>query len=266
LRAQIVNEYSKLVGIPAKNLVLFALTNNLWQTFLLPEFYKLNQVQQAAILFHEALWNLDITIPYSEVVAAEMAAEAYFQDSKSSETYFNFYSALLTVLDHKDKHPEILLQAGLVYDNVLFANPVSTRVLLKSLVDEEFFSCYAEKWANSRDSLSDCSEALQARIMMSGLGEKSLFAKALLSVLNDNTNKLFLCVYRNTARRDTPSHYDDNLKLWLAKASVSTDLWQENDVMPINLNQEPGVSVNNFLKIYDDNNAEWGALGLCTHK
>lgn len=98
-RQELIEKYSKLMGIPADNVTLFAVTDrSSWETFLLPEFYKLKEVEQAAILFHESLWLLREELTYSEVVWTETVAQAYFQEPQSAERFYDFHLQLSTLL------------------------------------------------------------------------------------------------------------------------------------------------------------------------
>jgi hypothetical protein len=74
-RRKIVQAYAKVLGnqVPAKDIVLFALTlSDKKMTYLLPEFYNLQQgYQQAAILFHEAEWVFNRNLSYVDVMRGE---------------------------------------------------------------------------------------------------------------------------------------------------------------------------------------------------
>ncbi|QLY24480.1 hypothetical protein [Bdellovibrio sp. KM01] len=91
-RANLVSIYAKLLNISPENVVIFAVTEpKTKKTMLLPEFFRLNEIEQAAILFHEALWLVNPRATYEQIINIEQAAQAYFQEPTRS-------SALLRVL------------------------------------------------------------------------------------------------------------------------------------------------------------------------
>ena len=76
-RTRLLAEFSRVTGQPVDSLKLAAVTDTTQKiTYLLPEFYKLQPMDQMAILFHESYWLLNPSTTYSEIVAAEMAFEA----------------------------------------------------------------------------------------------------------------------------------------------------------------------------------------------
>lgn len=77
-RLELIEAYRKALGsrLESETVVVYAVSDA-QETFLLPEFFALTVNQQAAILFHEALWGIDAKLPYKFVIAAEMQFEAY---------------------------------------------------------------------------------------------------------------------------------------------------------------------------------------------
>ncbi len=74
--ASLKAEYAKTVNISRENIVLYAVTSGV-TTVLLPNFFKLNELQQQVILFHENLWVLYPNEKYEDIVAIEIALENY---------------------------------------------------------------------------------------------------------------------------------------------------------------------------------------------
>jgi hypothetical protein len=259
---QILTEYSKLFNLRTQNLVLYAMTNQQGQTFLLPEFEKLNDIQQAAILFHEALWNLKVNIPYGDVVSAEIAAEGYFRDPKNPEAVLNFFAKLSQLLGQPTPRPEILLQAALNFDMMSpssrVLNPMGVSLL--SVLGKDFFQCYQDRSATPQN-LPDCTKLLQTRLMTSSQPLKDLFPQALLAVLNNNPEKVFLCLKSLDSYRTT-ERFETDLDGWLQSATVNAGIfWQEYDILPPSY--APYSQINKMFKIYDGN-TYWGALGICS--
>ncbi len=60
LEERLKSEYSRITGQPMEQIVLFAVTDTAQKsTLLLPKFYQLTAAEQMAILFHEALWEME---------------------------------------------------------------------------------------------------------------------------------------------------------------------------------------------------------------
>lgn len=98
-KKKLIRQYSAITHIPSEHLVLFAITDPATSTtLLLPEFYHLSEVEQAAILFHESLWAGGYGLSYETVIMAEQAAQAYFLNSNDKETYYRFFATLNNVL------------------------------------------------------------------------------------------------------------------------------------------------------------------------
>ena len=77
IQDRLLEEYARLTKQPKTSIRLFAITDtNSRVTFLLPDFYKLNALDQMGILVHEALWLVYPQSDYGFIVNSEMAIEA----------------------------------------------------------------------------------------------------------------------------------------------------------------------------------------------
>lgn len=80
LMKRLLEEYERVSGVPLNKLAIFAITDIAAKTtYLLPSFYKLSEVEQAAILFHEAYWILKPDSTYAQVIEAEMAFQEFVE-------------------------------------------------------------------------------------------------------------------------------------------------------------------------------------------
>ncbi len=83
-RANLIEIYAKLLNVPPAKVVIFAVTEpRAKKTMLLPEFFRLSEVEQAAVLFHEALWIVNPKATYEQIVNIEQVAQDYFQGPNS---------------------------------------------------------------------------------------------------------------------------------------------------------------------------------------
>lgn len=143
-RKALIAEYSKLMKVPTKQVVLFALTNpKTGNTFLMPEFFKLSTATaQAAILFHESSWVQNPEQSYAQVVAAEESSQAYFENPSDAAKYLSFYRMLSSLLEE----PRLTAKAGLAFDQKLHLpwglDAKNHRFLISELVGEKFLRCY----------------------------------------------------------------------------------------------------------------------------
>jgi hypothetical protein len=77
IQDRLLEEYARLTKQAKASIRLFAITDtNSRITFLLPDFYKLNSLDQMGILMHEALWLVYPRSDYSFIVNSEMTIEA----------------------------------------------------------------------------------------------------------------------------------------------------------------------------------------------
>lgn len=79
--ANLVSIYAKLLNVSPENVVIFAVTEpKTKKTMLLPEFFRLTEIEQAAILFHEALWLVNSKATYEQIINIEQVTQAYLQE------------------------------------------------------------------------------------------------------------------------------------------------------------------------------------------
>jgi hypothetical protein len=93
---------------PLDSLVVYAITRGT-ETYLLPEFFKLNETQQAAILFHEALWIVNPKLTYAEVIDAEIVFQDYLERNPDR---YPFESQLYSRFDEILGNPTLSLLAA----------------------------------------------------------------------------------------------------------------------------------------------------------
>lgn len=251
LRQEIIAEYSKLTRLPPGDLVIFALTNQDGQTLLLPEFYQLNQIQQAAVLLHEALWNFKMDLPYGDVVNTEIAAQKYFENPRDPAAYFNFFDALTRVMNHQGPHYEILLQAALSYDYAKI--PAKNTMMLSQLLSTDFMKCYNGEDA---DLLQECSAILRTNILMKS--SMTMFDRAVLAVLDDHSINHYFCITRDFNFENS----DDDLLHWFQSAQIEKSMWhQTQPYMPVS---RPDVFIDEFAKIVKNKTTgSNAAVGIC---
>lgn len=92
---KIKNEYSKITKLPVQNIVVFALTDPVTQiTLLLPDFFKLNNIEQMAILLHESLWINLMVKNYADMLKIERSAQILAHFPEDCMAIFNFVSDL----------------------------------------------------------------------------------------------------------------------------------------------------------------------------
>ncbi|NUN06177.1 MAG: hypothetical protein HUU57_10490 [Bdellovibrio sp.] len=144
LKRSLISIYANLANIPEDRVALFAMTHReAERTVLLPAFYQLTEVEQAAILLHEALWTYNYQLTYEQVVGVEQVAQAYFMDTHDASRYFQFYSSLGKVLEDRS----LLFVASVAFeqkDNLskLEKNSLG-HIRLESLFGKQFLMCLA---------------------------------------------------------------------------------------------------------------------------
>jgi hypothetical protein len=146
----LVDQYSKLTGLPQKSLTIFALTDHSTSnTVLLPNYYKLKKnTELAALLLHEAAW-LNGTNNYTNVLGMELAAQAYFEDGgKDPSIYYHFYDMLTHVFGTSERTggAQTLAHACITHDlqttNALQSPGLPPgNIYLKDLFGESYFNC-----------------------------------------------------------------------------------------------------------------------------
>lgn len=255
-RKQIIKEYSKLMHISEKNVVIFAVTNKLGQTFLLPEFYKLNTIQQEAILLHEGLWFFDMQFSYKDVVTTEIAAQALFQDKGASyASYFQFYRAIGEIFSHKEPHPETLVRAAINYDQTQ-----TPQILMQDLLGSDFVECYRhERWQSINDG-SSCTDHLVVALLGSMQGSKhAMFDQALVDTLSRHP-QFYLCFLPPIEMKDLDFLSDDLFIYW-KKNSVVMSVRSNDQEVRLWPNQIGRTQV--IVSLTDGYGKFWGNLALC---
>ncbi len=228
LKKDLMDKYSRAMNVPEGNVAVYATTDPYSQeTFLLPDFYKLNQTEQAAILFHESLWVLNPSLNYSNVIIAEQAAQAYFEAGTVPKNFFNFYYQLSTLV----KDLKLPLIATLEFDrlnNNLFPAQAGNKFLLKDLFGEGFLRCIlssrtdqfqADMWLAKR-----CTQGLLANIVkLSIANPSSLFLKALIDYLKTD-GYIVISTYAATNGGYNPSSFERYMEqLYIDTTSSESD-------------------------------------------
>lgn len=177
VRKSIVAEYAKIFHCPESDVALFAVTDPLRNTTaLFPEFFKLTETEQAAILFHESLWVSGKILTYQEVLDLEAAAQAYFETPQDEDAFYNFHYKISNLFT---PYLNNLLLATLYFDR---ANPAAKlastaqdgKILLQDLMGEKWLSCMLF-------SSDLCRTILVPELLLKSQGDPhSLFRRALL--------------------------------------------------------------------------------------
>jgi hypothetical protein len=145
-RKELLRKYREALKSELANddLTVFAITNQN-ETFLLPGFFKLDEVQQAAILFHEALWVIDPKLTYGFVIDAEITLEDYLRRNTQAFPYeTDLFLALSTALGN----PILTIMAAAKDD---FNNGRLSALLnregqlpIETLLGKQNIKCYSE--------------------------------------------------------------------------------------------------------------------------
>lgn len=110
---RLIEEYARVVSQPADDLTIFAITDIATKTtYLLPNFYKLSENEQATILFHEAYWILNPKADYAKVVNAEMIFQEFLELKESGKYNHKLPRLLGTLLSD----PTLALQSAVKED------------------------------------------------------------------------------------------------------------------------------------------------------
>lgn len=188
-------KYAGIMGINEENIAVFATTNPMHnETILLPDFYKLTESEQAAILFHESLWILNPLLNYVNIITAEQAAQAYFENANVGENVHAFYYQLSLLMEDRT----IPLIAALQFDrNQGFfpSNINKNSSPLESVFGREFLKCLADSENLSYQIplipsfQTACSQMLfTSTIKYSMKYPSSIFYKSLLDYLKSGGN------------------------------------------------------------------------------
>jgi hypothetical protein len=159
--------------------VLFAVTDPTSKTTaLFPEFFKLTETEQAAVLFHETMWVLGNSFNYQEVLYLEGAAQAYFENPLNGEAFYNFFYKFSSILDMSLKN---FLVATLQFDR-----QNSTTSLIKADGKINLQDLFGEKWLNcSLFGGSKCQDILLPELLQKYQQDpQSLFLRALVEYVS----------------------------------------------------------------------------------
>ncbi|MBS1970726.1 MAG: hypothetical protein JSU04_10480 [Bdellovibrionales bacterium] len=142
LRQSITEQYAQIFHCDPSEVVLFAVTDPVSKTTaLFPEFFKLTDTEQAAILFHETMWVLGKSFTYQDVLGLEGAAQAYFENPQNGDAFYNFFYKFSTTIDSGFKN---FLIATLQFDR---QNPATSlakgdgKISLQELFGEKWLNC-----------------------------------------------------------------------------------------------------------------------------
>jgi hypothetical protein len=162
-REELLKSYHDAIRkqVPLNTLVVFAVTKDdgstgLQETFLLPEFFELNEVQQAAILFHEAIWIVNPYMTYAEVIDAEITTQDYLE---RVGTDYRYDAEMSTMLARILGDPGLALQMAARDDYVqgrLKAYLLDDgRLPLRFIFGQEAISCRTPSGLKSESDLVD---------------------------------------------------------------------------------------------------------------
>lgn len=178
MRKSIVAQYAKIFKCDESEVVLFAITDPVKKTTaLFPEFFKLKETEQAAILFHETLWVLGKSFTYQDVLDLEGAAQAYFENPQDEDAAYNFFYKISYTLDQGLKS---FLSATLQFDSVHPAAelvPADGKIALQDLLGERWTNCILYVGVKCKDVL------LPELILKSQQHPHSLFRRALIEFM-----------------------------------------------------------------------------------
>ncbi len=136
--AEIKAQYGNAMQIDAQHVHLYAVTDPANDaTYLLPDYYKLSQVDQEAILYHEAYWILHPTSNYTTVIESESAFEAFLENPYSSTNIMNWLATVGTTADELKAAIQFDLNTGALGGLLVNQNQIP----LEKLFGKQFFKC-----------------------------------------------------------------------------------------------------------------------------
>lgn len=98
----IKEEYSKITKTSADNITIFALTDPKSKiTLLLPDFFKLNEDEQVAILFHESLWINERVTTYQNMLEIEKDMQIYSMYPTDCNPRYNLTKRIERIFNEK---------------------------------------------------------------------------------------------------------------------------------------------------------------------
>lgn len=179
LRKSITEQYAKIFRCDPSEVVLFAVTDPQSKTTaLFPEFFKLNETEQAAILFHETMWVLGNSFNYQQVLDLEGAAQAYFENPLNADAFYNFFYKFSSILDMGLKN---FLVATLQFDR-----RNSTTSLIRADGKINLQDLFGERWLNcALFGGSKCQDILLPELLQKYQQDpQSLFRRALVELIS----------------------------------------------------------------------------------
>lgn len=210
IKEDLLKKYAQLMGISESNVALFAITDGKsGETFLLPEFYQLTTVEQAAILFHESLWIFRNELTYEQVIAAEQDVQAFFEDESSPENVYRFYSQLSFLLDDSN----VGFMATLRFDlskNALSPFLHSQQLDIRKLLGPNFVNCLISvAWPESNEArIEKCMrKSLTYLISLETSYPSSIFIKFLIFYFSAKSNHVSFA----SVSKDWTSAQEDQL-------------------------------------------------------
>jgi hypothetical protein len=160
-KQEIIGQYAKVTGVSEKDLTLFAITTpESSNTFLFSDFFMLKETEQAAVLFHEAMWALlpKGHLNYTLIINMEMRTQAYLENPDDPEAYYKFYEQLSRLTGY-DTYGAYMIIAAALYDmrgDVLKSPGLKNgQMFLRDFVGPEALRCFETKGGTSdcRDSV-----------------------------------------------------------------------------------------------------------------
>lgn len=98
----IKEEYSKTTKTSAENITIFALTDPISKiTLLLPDYFKLNEDEQVAILFHESLWINERVTSYKNMLEIEKDMQIYSMYPSDCNPRYNITKRIQRIFNEK---------------------------------------------------------------------------------------------------------------------------------------------------------------------
>lgn len=98
----IKKQYSKITNQPVENITIFALTDSANKiTLLLPDFFKLNDSEQMAILFHESLWINERVKSYEHMIEIEKDTQIFAMYPDDCSPRYNLTKRIENIFNEK---------------------------------------------------------------------------------------------------------------------------------------------------------------------
>lgn len=251
VRARLIAEYSRITGLDASKLALFAITEtNSKTTYLLPEFYHLRPTEQAAVLFHEAYWIKSPESSYQTVVNAEITFQRYLENMQSKESQIKFLDLLVEnayvlpaalILDVQDGSLDgFLKQVKIKVDRKKVSKNV---IMLTDLLSQDFLKCY-KGYSQGVFQTQSCTMFTQRHIYsLIKKWPRSIFLKYFLESLQT----LDLYVYSPNVRHDraVPSYNSNYLEAYTLEESYISIPSNSDNLLNANyaFTFKPGKSV-----------------------